>query len=209
MSSPPAAVPADIQVISVVPILRMYDVAATIRFYVDYLGCSLDWQNGEGDRPVYLQVSRGGLQLHLSSHHDDGTPGTAVLVEVRNIDALHTELHTRGYPFFNPGIGQVLAMSGRCSSSTLLPTGSASTSPHQPGKTLAPALLRRPPTSSREYPGPEGLIWFEPWGDRLLNLDHGHADLARLARLSLRRGSHCTDRCTRRRYTRRDRQRAS
>ncbi len=105
MSSPPAAVPADIQVISVVPILRMYDVAATIRFYVDYLGCSLDWQNGEGDRPVYLQVSRGGLQLHLSSHHDDGTLGTAVLVEVRNIDALHTELHTRGYPFFNPGIG--------------------------------------------------------------------------------------------------------
>ena len=31
---------------------------------------------------------------------------------------------------------------------------------------------------------------------------------ARLARLILRRGSHCTDRCTRRRYTRRDRQRA-
>ena len=51
----------------------MYDVAATIRFYVDY--------------------------------HDDGTPGTAVLVVVRNIDALHAELHERGYPFFHPGIG--------------------------------------------------------------------------------------------------------
>jgi hypothetical protein len=83
----------------------MYDVAATIRFYIDYLGCSLDWQSGEGDRPVYLQVSRAGVRLHLSSHHDDGTPGTAVLVEVRNIDALHAELHKRGYPFFNPGIG--------------------------------------------------------------------------------------------------------
>ncbi len=88
-----------------VPILRMYDVAATIRFYIDYLGCSLDWQAGEGDRPIYLQVSRDGMRLHLSSHHDDGTPGTAVLVEVRNVDALHTELHKRGYPFFNPGIG--------------------------------------------------------------------------------------------------------
>jgi extradiol dioxygenase family protein len=83
----------------------MFDVAATIRFYIDYLGCSLDWQAGEGDRPVYLQVSRDGMKLHLSSHHDDGTPGTAVLVEVRNIDALHTELDKRGYPFFNPGIG--------------------------------------------------------------------------------------------------------
>jgi len=89
----------------VVPILRMYDVAATIRFYVDYLGCSLDHQDGAGDRPVYLGVSRDGMELHLSSHHDDGTPGTAVLVVVRNIDALHAELHQRGYPFFNPGIG--------------------------------------------------------------------------------------------------------
>jgi hypothetical protein len=79
-------------------------VPATIRFYVEYLGCSLDWQDGEGDRPVYLQVSRDGMRLHLSSHHDDGTPGTAVLVMVRNLDALHAELHNRGYPFLNPGI---------------------------------------------------------------------------------------------------------
>jgi hypothetical protein len=104
MSSPPAAAPEDIQVISMVPILRMYDVAATIRFYVDYLGCSPDWRDGDGDRPVYLQVSRAALRLHLSSHHDDGTPGTAVLVVVGNLDALHAELHQRRYPFLNPGI---------------------------------------------------------------------------------------------------------
>ncbi len=82
----------------------MYDVAATLRFYVDYLGCTLDWQEGEGDRPVYLQVSRDGLSLHLSSHHGDGTPGGAVFVVVRNLDAVHAELHTRDYPFLNPGI---------------------------------------------------------------------------------------------------------
>ena len=105
MSSPPAAAPEDIQVISVVPILRMYDVAATIRFYAGYLGCSLDSQDGDGDRPAYLQVSREGLRLHLSSHHDDETPGTAVLVVVSDLDALHAELHQRGYPFLNPGIG--------------------------------------------------------------------------------------------------------
>jgi hypothetical protein len=92
------------QVTSVVPILRMYDVDATLRFYVEYLGCSLDWQDGEGDRPVYLQVSRGGLRLHLSSHLDDGTPGTAVLVVASDIKALHAELRTRGYPYLNPGI---------------------------------------------------------------------------------------------------------
>jgi len=134
MSGPLTAASETIQVASVVPILRMYDVAATIRFYVDYLGCSLDWQAGDGDRPVYLQVSRGGMTLHLSSHHDDGTPGTAVLVEVRNLDALHAELHQRGYPFLNPGVGPGPGTSGRCSLSILLPTGSASTSPHQTGK---------------------------------------------------------------------------
>jgi catechol 2,3-dioxygenase-like lactoylglutathione lyase family enzyme len=104
MSSPSTAASDDVQVLSVVPILRMYDVTATIRFYVEYLGCSLDWQDGEGDRPVYLQVSRDEIRLHLSSHHDDGTPGTAVLVIVRNVEALHAELRKRGYPFLNPGI---------------------------------------------------------------------------------------------------------
>lgn len=88
----------------VVPILRMFDLTATKRFYVDYLGCKLDWQGGDGDRPVYLQVSRGELVLHLSSHHDDGTPGSAVLIEIRGVRALHAELREKGYPYLNPGI---------------------------------------------------------------------------------------------------------
>jgi extradiol dioxygenase family protein len=88
----------------VVPILRIFEVAAAKRFYLDYLGCSLDWEDGEGDRPVYMQVSRGALVLHLSSHHDDGTPGAAVLVEIRGVDALWSELRGRSYPFLNPGV---------------------------------------------------------------------------------------------------------
>jgi catechol 2,3-dioxygenase-like lactoylglutathione lyase family enzyme len=31
----------------VVPILRMFDLPATLRFYRDYLGCTVDWQDGE------------------------------------------------------------------------------------------------------------------------------------------------------------------
>ena len=89
-----------------VPILRIFDVEAAKRFYVDYLGCTLDWEDGEGERPVYMQVSRGPLVLHLSSHHDDGTPGSAVLVETKGLDALHAELRAKEYPFLNPGIGE-------------------------------------------------------------------------------------------------------
>lgn len=88
----------------VVPILRMFDLAATLRFYVDYLGCTVDWQDGGGDGPVYLLVTRGNLVLHLSTYHDDGTPGTAVLVETAGVGALHAELHGKDYPFLNPGI---------------------------------------------------------------------------------------------------------
>src|SRR5205807_4804106 len=94
-----------IEVRAVIPILRMYDLALTKRFYLDYLGCSLDEQDGEGDRPTWLTVSRGTVRLHLSSHHDDGTPGTAVLVITSGVAELHAELAAKDYPFLNPGLG--------------------------------------------------------------------------------------------------------
>lgn len=42
---------------------------------------------------------------HLSSQHDDGTPGRALLIEMRGVEALHAELCEKGYPFLKPGIG--------------------------------------------------------------------------------------------------------
>jgi catechol 2,3-dioxygenase-like lactoylglutathione lyase family enzyme len=87
-----------------IPILRMYDVDATKRFYVDYLGFTLDWQEDEGDRPAYMRVSRRPAALHLSSHAGDGTPGTAIVIQVDDVAALHRELGGKNYPFMNPGI---------------------------------------------------------------------------------------------------------
>lgn len=82
----------------------MFDVAATRRFYVDYLGCQVDWQEGDGQGPTFMQVSRGPMVLNLSSHHGDGTPGTVVLVFSEDVRTLHSQLRTKGYPFLNPGI---------------------------------------------------------------------------------------------------------
>jgi hypothetical protein len=65
--------------------------------------CRVDSQEGEADRPAYVQVSRGPLVLQLSSHHGAGTPGTAVLVETDDVQALHAELHAKNYPFPVPG----------------------------------------------------------------------------------------------------------
>jgi len=87
-----------------IPILRMFDVALTKRFYVDWLGFELEGEEGTPDGPMFVTVQRGEARLHLSSHHGDGTPGAVVLIVVDDVEALHRELHSRQYPFMNPGL---------------------------------------------------------------------------------------------------------
>ena len=89
-----------------VPILRIFDVTKARQFYVDYLGFRVDWEHrfDEG-APLYMQVSRGSLVLHLSEHHGDGTPGSAVYVETRGVRSYHAELRARPYAYLNPGLG--------------------------------------------------------------------------------------------------------
>jgi catechol 2,3-dioxygenase-like lactoylglutathione lyase family enzyme len=90
---------------SIIPILRMFDLAATRRFYIDYLGFSVVSQVGDAaETPAYWIVALGSVRLHLSTHHGDGTPGTAVLVVTGELESLHATLRTKGYPFMNPGI---------------------------------------------------------------------------------------------------------
>ncbi|HEX2046338.1 MAG TPA: glyoxalase superfamily protein [Acidimicrobiales bacterium] len=89
----------------VVPILRMFDVDKARQFYVDYLGFHIDWEHRFGERaPLYMQVSRGAFVLHLSEHHGDGTPGSAVYVETHGVRSYHAELSGKEYRYLNPGI---------------------------------------------------------------------------------------------------------
>ena len=87
------------------PILRIFDRAKAREFYVDYLGLSEDWVHQfDGTGPTYTQVSRGSLVLHLSEHHGDGPPGSAIYVAATGVRDLHAELTAKDYPFLNPGI---------------------------------------------------------------------------------------------------------
>ena len=80
-----------------IPILRMFDVEKAKAFYVDLLGFKLDWEHRfEPGYPLYMQVSRDGLRLHLSEHHGDATPGSVVYIHLKGLDALHAELAARG-----------------------------------------------------------------------------------------------------------------
>jgi catechol 2,3-dioxygenase-like lactoylglutathione lyase family enzyme len=88
-----------------VPVLRIFDEARAREFYVGFLGFALDWEHRFGDNfPLYAQVSRAGLTLHLSGHHGDGTPGSTVFVRMTGIDAYHAELQARDYKHMKPGI---------------------------------------------------------------------------------------------------------
>jgi ribosomal-protein-alanine N-acetyltransferase len=87
----------------VVPVLRTFDAGKAEEFYVGYLGMTVDWQHRfEPALPLYVQVSRGDLVLHLSEHHGDGTPGSVVYVETADVAGLHAELQGREYPNLNP-----------------------------------------------------------------------------------------------------------
>jgi uncharacterized glyoxalase superfamily protein PhnB len=87
------------------PILRIFDEAKAREFYVDFLGFQVDWQHRfEPSLPIYLQVSRGGCVLHLTEHHGDASPGAAMRIQTDDIDALHTELNAKQYPYARPCI---------------------------------------------------------------------------------------------------------
>ena len=66
-----------VRFLETVPVLRIFDVVKAKEFYVGFLGFQIDWEHRfEPDLPVYMQVSRGDLVLHLSEHHGDGCPGS-------------------------------------------------------------------------------------------------------------------------------------
>lgn len=88
-----------------IPVLRMFDVAKTRQFYIDYLGFNVDFEHRFQDAaPLFMGISRAGVTLFLSEHHGDGTPGTHVVVQMSGLDDLHAELHAKNYRYMNPGI---------------------------------------------------------------------------------------------------------
>ncbi|MBY6312313.1 bleomycin resistance family protein [Rhodococcus kroppenstedtii] len=92
--------------LAAVPVLRVYDEAAARQFYCDYLGFAVDFEHRFApDLPLYLRVARGGVQLDLSQHHGDGTPGTVVWLPTVDIAAFHRELRRRDHlTTMRPGI---------------------------------------------------------------------------------------------------------
>lgn len=92
-------------VLQTIPILRIFNTDKAREFYIGFLGFTLDWEHRfHPNAPLYMQISRDGLVLHLTEHHGDCCPGTAVFVWMTGIDELHRELSTSGYSYMRPAL---------------------------------------------------------------------------------------------------------
>ncbi len=89
----------------IIPVFRMFDEHKAREFYGEWLGFTIDWEHRfEPDTPLYMQVSKDELVLHLSEHYGDANPGSNVLVMVDDLDARLAELQSRPYKYYRPGI---------------------------------------------------------------------------------------------------------
>jgi len=90
---------------AVVPILRIFDIAKADEFHQGFLGFSVDRDHRfDANAPLYRQVSRGGLILHLGEHHGDGSPGARLRAMMRGVEASHREISAKGHRYMRPGL---------------------------------------------------------------------------------------------------------
>ncbi len=73
------------------PILRVSDLEASLKYYVECLGFSIDW-NHEG---YFASVSRGPANIMLSEN-DQGVFGSWIYIGVGDVVRLHDELINAG-----------------------------------------------------------------------------------------------------------------
>lgn len=100
-----AGLPMPIEFSRVIPILRMFDIRKAREFYFDYLGFKVDFEHRfEPDLPLFMGISRGGIQLYLSEHHGDGSPGVHIHIETAGLAKYHAELAGKGYNYMRPGL---------------------------------------------------------------------------------------------------------
>lgn len=78
-----------------IPTFRILDYQTAINFYVDFLGFKIDWEHRfEPTDPVYMQISKNGLILHLSENKRF-TTNVIIFVDTKNITEFHKELQER------------------------------------------------------------------------------------------------------------------
>ncbi|MEN0579895.1 glyoxalase superfamily protein [Phytobacter palmae] len=88
-----------------IPILRIFDIRKAQEFYLEFLSFHVEFEHRfEPHLPLYMGIVRDGLQLHLSEHHGDASPGATIFIPMKNIELLRNELHDKHYGYGRPEI---------------------------------------------------------------------------------------------------------
>jgi catechol 2,3-dioxygenase-like lactoylglutathione lyase family enzyme len=78
-----------------IPTFGISDYQTSIEFYVGFLGFQIDWEHRfEQTAPVYMQISRNGLTLHLSENKRFGK-NVIVFIETKKLNEFHKELQNK------------------------------------------------------------------------------------------------------------------
>ena len=91
----------------VIPILRIFDYQKAIEFYIDWLGFKIEWEHTfEENMPVYMEITKDVITLHLSEHHGDATPGAKIFIWCTDLKDYHRMLIDKKYKNNRPGLDE-------------------------------------------------------------------------------------------------------
>ena len=91
------------QLLGTIPTFRVKDARAAEAFYRDILGFRTNWEHDPGDGyPIFLEMMRDNIALHLSEHEGDGPEGVSIYVNVTDARALFGEFLSAGAEVPNP-----------------------------------------------------------------------------------------------------------
>lgn len=89
--------------ISIIPLLRMFDEEKAKEFYVDFLGFKITWEHRfEDDFPLYMEIIQGSWVIHLTGHHGDCCPGSAIMLQMKGVEKYQQELLAKKYKHSRP-----------------------------------------------------------------------------------------------------------
>ncbi len=78
-----------------IPTFRILDYKKATDFYIDGLGFNIDWEHRFGPKePVYMQISRNGLTLHLSENKRFDA-GVIVFVDCKELNEFYSDVNSR------------------------------------------------------------------------------------------------------------------
>ncbi len=88
-----------------ITILRIFDVTKAKEFYIDWLGFLVEWEHQfEPGTPYYIGIARDDIQLHLSEHYGDATPGSKIFIVCDEVEKFCKELQAKNYKYYRPSV---------------------------------------------------------------------------------------------------------